>query len=144
MSNSRTVILFILFSCLFFYPTVQADTSPKLPEAASRTYAQNYKDSALAFCISSAYAQHPEVSHDAISSASALDYWSQYDLENSTEKIPELVKTYLARQYASHQGAGTRLDLMKCIDLYNGPELDALTKQYVGKPEQTYRNENPD
>ena len=38
----------------------------------------------------------------------------------------------------------TRFDLMKCIDLYHGPELDALTKQYVGKPEQTYRNENPD
>lgn len=30
------------------------------------------------------------------------------------------------------------------VDLYHGPELDALTKQYVGKPGQTYRNENPD
>ncbi|WP_371808377.1 T6SS amidase immunity protein Tai4 family protein [Advenella sp. EE-W14] len=72
MSNSRPVIIFILFSYLFFYSTAQANTSLKLPDAASRTYAQNYKDSALAFCISKAYAQHLEVSHDAISSASAL------------------------------------------------------------------------
>jgi len=116
---------------------------PAMTDAPSRTYAQNYKDSALAFCIAKAYQAEPRAKADAVATAGGLDTWTSYDLENSTGEIPKLVERYLAREYSSKQGPDTRLDLMKCIDMYHGKELAALVKKYVLQPTHTYNQDNP-
>lgn len=114
-----------------------------LPKAAYRTYAQNYKDSALAFCIAKAYESEPKTYTDAIATADGLDNWGSYDIENSTGEIPRLVKSYLIRDYPSFQGPTIKLNLLKCIDLYHSKELEELVKRYVSEPNRTYRQDNP-
>lgn len=42
------------------------------PDAASRTYAQNYKDAALALCVAKAYASEPAASKDASAALAVL------------------------------------------------------------------------
>jgi len=118
-------------------------SSPTVTDAPSRTYAQNYKDMALAFCVSKAYQAEPRAHADAIATAGGLDTWTRYDLENSTGEIPKLVERFLARQYSSKQGPETRLDLLKCLDMYHSSELAALVKKHVLQPTRTYKQDNP-
>ncbi len=35
-----------------------------------------------------------------------------------------------------------KFDFLKCIDLYHGKELDAAAKQFVSRPNRTYRTEH--
>lgn len=46
------------------------------PQAGTRTYAQNYKDMALAECVATAYKSNQRVAVDARSSTSALRDWT--------------------------------------------------------------------
>ncbi|KOC89984.1 T6SS amidase immunity protein Tai4 family protein [Winslowiella iniecta] len=112
--------------------------SAQLPETAYRTYAQNYKDAALAYCVSQAYAADGNAHADASASANGIDNWGEYDLENSSGKVPELVKEYLSRDYQSKHGHGTRLNLMKCLDMYHSVQLQELVEKYVPHPEKSY------
>ena len=127
--------------------TAHADTSSapqriELPAAASRNYAQNYKDSALAFCIAKAYSSESGAHADAAATADGLDQWSRYDIENSSGEIPKLVERFLKHEYHSIQGPGVKLDLLKCVDMYHSKELAALVKRYVPKPTRSYRQDN--
>ncbi|AUP77025.1 hypothetical protein CWS02_23345 [Enterobacter sp. EA-1] len=94
--------LFVALLTVLSFSAVAADA--QRPDAASRTYAQNYKDAALALCVAKAYASEPGASKDAAASASGLDNWSEYDAEKGAGKMGELVDKYLAREYHSHQG----------------------------------------
>ncbi|MDO5680132.1 MAG: type VI secretion system amidase immunity protein Tai4 [Pelistega sp.] len=120
------------------------------PATASRSYAQNYKDLALIQCIGTAYKDHPEVAKDIGASASVVFAWSDYDLEESTGKVPELVEQYLARHYElkpdriSERASMPRADLMKCLDMYHGPELETFIKLYVPHPERSFEDDNPE
>ena len=105
--------------------------------AAQRSYLQNFKDMALSSCIAKAYASSPDTARDAAASAGGFNEWTRYDAENATGKIPALIADYLARPYASFQGPSVRLDLMKCIDMYHGPELAALARRYVAPSGRT-------
>ncbi|MCU5774045.1 type VI secretion system amidase immunity protein Tai4 [Erwiniaceae bacterium BAC15a-03b] len=125
----------LFFSALTVVVTFSASA---LPETAYRTYAQSYKDAALAFCIATAYKADEHASTDAAASARGIDNWGQYDLEESTGKVPELIDKYLAREYHSKHSREIKLDLMKCMDMYHGAELEALVKQYVEHPDRTY------
>ncbi len=114
-----------------------------LPEVASRTYSQNYKDMMLAACIGTAYKSDAHASGDATDTASALNEWGNYDVENSTGKTEQIIDQYMARKYNSIHGENVRLDLLKCLDMYHSKELDAQVKRYVGKPNHTYRQDHP-
>ena len=113
------------------------------PEAAKRTYAQNYKDMVLATCIATAYAKEKGAGVDAGSSVSALREWTYYDMENSPDAIRALVDRYLARDYynplAESEVKGIKFDLLKCFDLYHSDELAAQTRQMVPDPNRTSR-----
>jgi hypothetical protein len=117
------------------------------PQAAGRTYAQNYKDMVLALCIANAYAQDQHAARDAGSSFSALRDWTNYDMDSSPDAIKALVDGYLARNYSNPlveaEVKGVRFDFLKCLDLYHGAELEAQVKQFVLTPERTYRDDNP-
>lgn len=114
-----------------------------LPEVASRTYAQNYKDLALAVCIMQAYENEPKAAADAGATAAGLDStWTNYDPEKGAGQISKLVKLYLSRQYNSIQGPNIKLDLMKCLDLYHSQALEEQVKQFVPTPNRTYRQDN--
>lgn len=122
----------------------QAITSP---QAGARTYAQNYKDMVLATCIANAYKNDKGVAIDAGSSVSALRDWTSYDFEKSPDAVKALVDSYLARDYhnplVEAEIKGVRFDLLKCLDLYHGRELDAQVKRLVINPKRTYRQDNP-
>lgn len=116
------------------------------PEAASRTYAQNYKDMVLATCLTTAYRQNSEISKDVGSSISALVEWTYYDMEEGPEAVEALVNKYLSRDYynpiVESEVKGVRFDYLKCLDLYHSKELDSLVKHIVYKPQHTYRQDN--
>lgn len=103
---------------------------------------KNYKDMALATCITTAYKYDVNVGIDAGSSVSALRDWTYYDMEKSPLAVKALVEKYLARDYtnplAESQIKGIKFDLLKCLDMYHSKELDALTKKVVTDPNHTY------
>ncbi|MCK7577748.1 MAG: type VI secretion system amidase immunity protein Tai4 [Chromatiales bacterium] len=117
------------------------------PQAAARTYAQNYKDMILAICLASAYKSDANAATDIGSSVSALRDWTYYDMENSPDAIKSLVDGYLARDYTNplveSEIKGVRFDFLKCMDLYHSKELDAQVKRFDPSPNRTYRQDNP-
>lgn len=123
------------------------DQSINSPQAAGRTYAQNYKDMVLASCIATAYKLEPDAAQDAGSSASALIDWTYFDLEQAPEAGKPLIDEFLARDYhnplVESERQGVRFELLKCLDLYHSTELDNQVRQLVIKPEHTYRQDNP-
>jgi hypothetical protein len=135
----------VIASLLVAVPAIgkSEHTSPEGPEAASRTYAQNYKDLALAICISKAYESEPKASKDASATASGFDEFSSYDLDNAAGEISRLVEKYLAREYHSIQGPDVKLNLMKCFDMYHSAEMETLVRRFVIYPKRTYNQEHP-
>lgn len=140
----------MLAAALMFCTAAAAkDTAPRSgPEAGGRTYFQNYKDMVLAECVSTAYQSDPKVVMDAGSSAWALRDWTSFDWEEHPyPEVTELVERTLARDYtnpiAESEVKGLRFDMLKCLDLYHGKELDALARRVVLKPSHTYRQDYP-
>ena len=114
----------------------------ELPEVASRSYAQNYKDLALAYCIARAYSDDPRATADAAATAAGLEStWTNYDLEKGAGEMSKLVDSYLARTYNSIHGPQIRLDLLKCLDMYHSKELQAQVKRFVSAPTRSYKQD---
>ncbi len=116
------------------------------PEAAGRTYLQNYKDMVLATCISDAYKDDKTAPADAGSSVSALRDWTYFDMDKSPDEIKALIDQFLKRNYANPlaegEVKGVKFDFLKCLDLYHSKELDDQAKKYVIKPTHTYRQDS--
>ena len=125
--------------CLDAPTGAQRETSP---EFARRSYGQNYADIALALCVAQAYASEPRANHDANATAGGIDQRSNFP-EAGHEAIASLITRYLARDYPSVQGPETRLDLMKCLDLYHSGELAAQIKRFVPTPSRSYERDHP-
>ena len=146
MSSKWPFILVLTFALL--PGVIWAKGNPiNSPQAATRTYAQNYKDMVLAMCIANAYKKDTTASVDAGSSFSALRDWTYYDMENSPDAIQALVENYLARDYynplVESEVKGVKFDFLKCLDLYHSKELNAQVKRFVLKPNRSYRQDNP-
>jgi hypothetical protein len=128
-------------------PGYAKDEAVTSPQAAARTYAQNYKDMVFATCIANAYKNDQDAAIDAGSSVSALRDWTYYDMEKSPDAVKALVDSYLARNYSNplveSEIKGVRFDFLKCVDLYHSRELDALVKRLVVNPKRTHRQDNP-
>lgn len=143
MSKNLTTRCLALLTAALLPLAAQAEG----PQAAARTYAQNYKDMVLATCIANAYKADGSAAVDAGSSVSALRDWTYYDMENSPDAIKALVEGYLARDYrnplAESEVKGVRFDLLKCLDLYHSKELQAQVDKFVLTPEHSYRQDNP-
>ncbi len=146
--NDKTLSFLVM--CLLIDGAANAVDSHKqaddvgLPEVASRTYAQNYKDLALSTCIAQAYAGEPKAVADAGATAGGLEStWTNYDVEKGGGEIQKLVDHYLKRQYNSIQGPDIKLDLLKCLDMYHSKELEAQVRRYVPNSNRTYKQENP-
>jgi hypothetical protein len=123
------------------------DESPTAPQAASRTYAQNFKDMVLSACIAKAYNGDKHAAIDAGSSVSALRDWTYYDMDKAPDAIEALIDRYLARDYhnplVDAEIKDVKFDLLKCLDLYHSKELDAAVGRLVIHPNRTYRQDNP-
>lgn len=64
------------------------------PEAPNRNFLKNYKDMVFATCIANAYKDDKHAAIDAGSSASALQDWIAYSIDNSIERQIVLVNSY--------------------------------------------------
>lgn len=104
--------------------------------AARRTNGQNYKDRALASCISAAYKGSP-AGKDADITKSVFIEWTYYDDDKGNPATDQLVEKYLRRDYTTPvEGyAGARFDLLKCLDMYHSRELDEQVRKYVPHPD---------
>ncbi|AGB83034.1 hypothetical protein D781_2783 [Serratia sp. FGI94] len=125
------------------YTMAQSSMADWPPQAAHRSYLQNYKDIALTYCISVAYKKSPEASKDAIASSGGIDAWSDYIIRDEASPIIALTKEYLAKNYHAKDGKSS-LNLMKCMDMYHGKELDRLAKEYVERPSANWVQDNPE
>ncbi|NTZ85346.1 hypothetical protein FCJ61_20665 [Burkholderia metallica] len=104
--------------------------------AVRRTNAENYKDRALAACLSLAYRGSP-AGKDADITKSAFLEWTYYDEEKGDRAVERLAERYLRRDYGNPvEGyAGAKFALLKCLDLYHGPELAEQVRRYVPHPD---------
>ncbi|MET3216987.1 UNVERIFIED_ORG: hypothetical protein ABIC48_004765 [Burkholderia territorii] len=104
--------------------------------AVRRTNAENYKDRALAACLSLAYRGSP-AGEDADITKSAFLEWTYYDEDKGNRAVEQLAERYLRRDYGNPvEGyAGAKFALLKCLDLYHGPELDEQVRRYVPHPD---------
>jgi hypothetical protein len=146
MTIKRARIALLAGVCFLSIQAIAAEKGGDSPEAGGRTYAQNYKDMALALCISTAYGGDAAV--DAGSSFSALRDWTLYDMENAPEKMKQIVEKYLRRDYhnplvEAETKADIKFNFLKCLDMYHSKELDAQVKRVVSKPNRTYRQDYP-
>lgn len=143
--TTRTSIFAMLLGltctvCATAPPASTPEPKPQLPEVASRTYLQNFKDLALSSCIASAYAAEPKAGADAGATAGGLaSTWTDYDPERGAGEINKLIEMYLARTYNSIHGPGIKLDLLKCLDLYHSKDLEQLARRVVQQPARSYR-----
>lgn len=123
------------------------ETATSSPQAATRTYASNYKDMVLAACVARAYRHDVGAAIDAGSSVSALRDWTYFDLDKSPDAVESLLDSYLARDYSNplveSEIQGVKFDLLKCLDLYHSKALEDLVKQMVMHPKRTTRRDNP-
>lgn len=144
----RGVWIAAMLMCIALQPArvVAKDSAQTSPGAGSRTYLQNFKDMVLAECLATAYKPESGASNDIGSSISALRDWTYYDMERAPDAIHALVAKYLARDYRNPvvepEARDVKFDFLKCIDLYHGKELDAAAKQFVSRPNRTYRTEH--
>lgn len=130
--------------------------------ASQRSYKQIFKDEVLAFCISTAYHDLEEVKTDALYTAAALHSWSRYELETMLAKVPPLITAYLEKPYSAvdrgvteavesapeqedgqmQPPAQVKLQLLKCIDLYQSSELEDLAKEHVIDQDRSYAEDH--
>jgi hypothetical protein len=128
MRIARTFTLLAL--CL---PVIAAAADSVM--APHRTNAENYKDRALAFCISEAYKGSPAGEDANITMSVYLD-WTYYDLKKGDAAVDQLVEKYLRRDYSNpFEGyVGAKFDLLKCLDMYHSKELNEQVRKYVPNP----------
>lgn len=131
-----------VLALLAFNPALAGQDSP---QANLRTYAQNYKDMLLAYCLARAYKAEPKASDDASATSSVLLEWTEYDAEHSMEAIDGLIDRYLKRDYQNPlvEYKGIDFSLLKCLDMYHSKELDAQVKQFVPRPRRTPHQDAP-
>jgi hypothetical protein len=143
--NKRLRIHTAIIISIWSSVTQAEDQNRNSPQAGARTYAQNYKDTALATCITTAYKDDVDVAKDAGSSVSALRDWGSYDLEQGPSAIRALVNDYLDRDYhnpiVESEVQGVRFDLLKCLDMYHSEALEAQVKHWVFSRDRTYRQD---
>lgn len=130
MMNARVILLPLL--CL----SLVAVAGESNITAIKRTNGQNYKDRALASCISEAY-RGSAAGEDASVTKSAFVEWSYYDDDKGNPAVDVLVKKYLQRDYSNPtEGyAGAKFQLLKCVDMYHSKELEAQVPMYVPHPD---------
>ncbi|MBP2171472.1 hypothetical protein J2125_004664 [Erwinia toletana] len=137
----------LLIMMIIPYISHAQDYPQSSPQAATRSYAQNYKDMVLATCIATAWRNDKDVATDAGSSVSALRDWTYYDLAKSPDRVKALVEEYLRRDYhnplTESEVKGVRFDLLKCLDLYHSNQLEEQVRQLVINPQHSYRQDNP-
>ncbi|AKJ31959.1 T6SS amidase immunity protein Tai4 family protein [Caldimonas brevitalea] len=111
MMAARTFTVLLLFSSL----TAGAADCINAPR---RTNGQNYKDRALASCISAAY-KGSAGGEDADISKSAFIEWTYYEEDKGDAATDQLVEKYLRRDYTNPVDgyAGAKFDLLKCLDI---------------------------
>lgn len=121
------------------------EASENGPQAAGRTYGQNYKDMVLVRCIARAYEGDAAASADASQTADELSASLYYDLASSNDGIPPLIERSLARDYhdprLKRHARGQEFRLLKCLDLFHSKALEEQVKRYVPSPNRTYRKE---
>ncbi|KES11617.1 type VI secretion system amidase immunity protein Tai4 [Snodgrassella alvi] len=132
----KKIELQILCSLCLLLPSLICNAMS--PEAPNRNFLKNYKDMVFATCIANAYKDDKHAAIDAGSSASALQDWIAYSIDNSIERQIVLVNSYLSRDYfnplAETEVKGLKFDFLKCLDLYHSKELDRLGRDVISEP----------
>lgn len=119
-------IMIIVFA--WFILTGCATGQKSTKQYSSIQYLKNY---ALCTCIADGF-ESKEVIEDAAAGARGYLEFGDLPLDAYTQATL-LGRDYLKKEYKSM--TGQKLVLMKCIDLYNSKELNALAKRYENAEE---------
>lgn len=105
-------------------------------QAGTRDNATNFKDMALAACVSAAYNGSAAGKDASITASVVFLNWTNYDIEKEAGAVDALVHKYLARDYSNpFEGyEHAKFDMLKCIDMYHSRELNDLVRKYVPHP----------
>jgi Type VI secretion system (T6SS), amidase immunity protein len=120
--RNLTLETILAFACLGASAAL-AEVSP----ARTASDAVLLRNFAIAQCVRLAY-DDPVVQADAGDAVGAYVEFGSVGPE-AYEAALALAKTFLARSYPSKSGG--KLQLMKCLDLMNSPELAALVKRHT-------------
>lgn len=97
----------------------------------------------LGYCLAEAYREDKIASVDAGSSANELVEWTDFDLEQNSEKMIILINKYLLRNYfnpiADMEIKGLKFDFFKCLDFYHSKELDKLANKVIKYHSENYK-----
>lgn len=110
---------------------VQSATPPSKASATS-TYSQKtlLKNWALSVCLAKV-AKNAEFKEDANATAGAYLEFGRQPIE-AYDALRELVDRYVRRQYSG--SVPSEFNTMKCIDLLNSKELEALAGKWATAP----------
>ena len=87
-----------------------------------------FKNYTLSVCLNMAYGETSEsLLKEASLASNGYREFSNIDL-SAYEASRELISKWLNKNYLSK--SGEQINIMKCIDLYNSPELQNLFKQH--------------
>jgi hypothetical protein len=120
-SNFAAAVTFLAATLL-----VEAAAADGRVEYSSTEYLKNF---ALSACIADGY-KSAEVVQDSLAAAGGYLELGSLPFE-AYEEAAALGKRFLAKEYKSISGG--ELTLMKCIDLFQSKELEALAKRYDKK-----------
>jgi hypothetical protein len=101
-----------------------------LPDAAYRTYGDNFKDIALLACLYE-ITESKSDREDLASSINGIREWTLYEQNEGMVKLEEAIDDARRAHYGSKEGTAS-LDAMKCMDFYHSDKLRELTDLYVG------------
>ncbi len=101
--------------------------APEQPLYHRLNSVQNLKAYALNFCIGEAFKDQKSVQSETIVAARAYFDFGHFNHDAYIEAA-KLATSFLAKNYVSENGE--KLVMLKCIDLFNSKELDALAKKY--------------
>lgn len=106
------------------------------------SYAQSYKDLALAYCIARAYSDDPRATADAGATAAGLEIdLDQLRPGKRRGARCRSLSIVIWRTYNSIHGPQIRLDLLKCLDMYHSKRLRAQVKRFVSAPTRSYKQD---
>ena len=91
---------------------------------------QQLRNYALSVCLANAFPNSPEGKDAAAAAAGYLELGT--GPLDAYGAIVQLAREFLARPYAGQ--ANVSFQTMKCIDLYNSPDLTRLVRKYTTKP----------
>lgn len=154
MSNRKIKVTFLLFVCLC---CVLCNTAYSVDNKAHdradinyRTYATNFKDSALIGCLQIAYKKINNLDNEDLRNTQRVFWpeWIDYDFDNinktefTIQELKRLSEKYIEETGKLKGEPRSTLYSLGCLNFYHSDDFDKLTKKFIIHPSQTFKKDH--